>query len=145
MPKALVYDELWAVIEPLLPAPAPRRFRYPGRRPLSNRQVLEGILFVLRTGIRWAALPQELGYGSGMSCWRRLDAWLRTSVWDQLHEVLLARLRAADQIDGSRCIVDSGSIRAVGAGQKQNPIPLIALALAPSTTSSPTHRASRSR
>jgi transposase len=84
---------------------------------------MEGILFVLRTGIRWAALPQELGYGSGMSSWRRLDAWQRTGVWDQLHEVLLARLRATDCIDGSRCVVDSGSIRAVGAGRKQDPNP----------------------
>lgn len=134
MPKTLVDNELWELIEPLLPPPKARRFRYPGRRPLSDRQVLEGILFVLRTGIRWAALPQELGYGSGMSCWRRLDVWQRSGVWDRLHEMLLARLRAAELIDWSRCVVDSSSIRAVGAGQKQDPIPPIALVRAPSIT-----------
>lgn len=134
MAKALVDDDLWALIEPLLPPAKPRRSKYPGRKPLEDRAVLTGILFVLQTGIPWEMLPQEMGCGSGMSCWRRLRAWQEAGVWDKLHEVLLARLRTADRIDWSRCIVDSSSIRAVGAGQKQDPIPPIAHALAPSTT-----------
>ena len=44
-------DQLWSVIEPLLPPPTPRRVRCPGRRPLVPRQVLTGILFVLKSGI----------------------------------------------------------------------------------------------
>ena len=134
MAKALVDDDLWALIEPLLPPAKPRRSKYPGRKPLEDRAVLTGILFVLQTGIPWEMLPQEMGCGSGMSCWRRLRAWQEAGVWDKLHEVLLARLRTADRIDWSRCIVDSSSIRAVGAGQKQDPIPPIAHAPAPSTT-----------
>ena len=70
MAKELVSDELWAVIEPLLPPDPPRPKG--GRRRLPNRQVLTGILFVLRTGIPWEMLPQEMGCGSGMTCWRRL-------------------------------------------------------------------------
>jgi transposase len=77
----------------------------------------------LQTGLRWDLLPQEMGCGSGMSCWRRLRDWQAAGVWDELHEVLLARLPAADQIDWSRVIVDSSSIRAIGAGQKRDPIP----------------------
>ena len=134
MAKALVDDDLWALIEPLLPPAKPRRSKYPGRKPLEDRAVLTGILFVLQTGIPLEMLPQEMGCGSGMSCWRRLRAWQEAGVWDKLHEVLLARLRTADRIDWSRCIVDSSSIRAVGAGQKQDPIPPIAHAPAPSTT-----------
>jgi transposase len=145
MPRQLIDDQLRALIEPLIPSAKPRRLRFAGRLPLSDRQVLEGIMFVLRTGIRWSALPKELGYGSGMSCWRRLDAWQRAGVWDRLHQILLSQLRTAGAIDWSRCIVDSSSIRAVGAGQKQDPIPPIALAPAPNTTSSPKRKASRSR
>jgi transposase len=65
----VVSDGLWGRVEPLLPR-TPRRFRYPGRRPLDHRAVLSGILFVLHTGIAWEQLPQELGFGSGMTCWR---------------------------------------------------------------------------
>ena len=58
-------------IEPLLPQ-HPRRLRKPGRKRIPDRQVLCGILFVLYTAIPWEFLPQELGFGSGMTCWRRL-------------------------------------------------------------------------
>ena len=99
MAKPLVDDPLWAVIAPLLPPPKRRRRRYPGRKPLDHRQVLTGILFVLRTGIPWEALPQEMGCGSGVTCWRRLRDWQRAGVWSRLHRVLLARLQAADRLD----------------------------------------------
>ncbi|MGW9031772.1 transposase, partial [Streptomyces sp. NPDC055722] len=65
---------MWERIEPLLPK-VERRYRYPGRKRLDDRKVLCGILFVLYTGIRWEFLPQELGYGSGSTCWRRLRDW----------------------------------------------------------------------
>ena len=85
-----------------------------GRPPLDNRRVLTGIVFVLKTGIPWEYLPQELGCGSGMTCWRRLRAWQQAGVWKSVHPILLNQLRAADQIDGSRAVVDSASVRAVG-------------------------------
>ncbi len=116
MAKALVDDELWELIEPLLPPPKPRRKRYPGRKPLDNRKALSGILFVLKSGIPWEMLPQEMECGSGMTCWRRLREWHEAGVWQRLHELLLAKLREGDQIDWSRAIVDSGTIRAVGGG-----------------------------
>jgi transposase len=70
MAKPLLDDGLWQIIEPLLPAAKPRRYRHPGRKPISDRQTLTGILFVLKTGIDWEDLPQEMGCGSGMTCWR---------------------------------------------------------------------------
>ena len=145
MAKPILDDELWALIEPLLPPPKPRRSRYPGRKPLDDRALLTGILFILQTGLRRDLLPREMGCGSGMSCWRRLRDWHAAGVWDRLHEVLLAKLRAADQIDWSRVVVDSSSIRAVGAGQKRDRIPRTARDPVQNTISSPKRRASRSR
>ena len=118
MAKPLIDDELWAIIEPLLPGPKPRRFRYPGRKPIDNRQALTGITFVLKTGIGWEDLPREMGCGSGMTCWRRLRDWHAAGVWQRLHEILLAQLHGADQIDWSRAVVDSSSVRALKGGTK---------------------------
>jgi|SRR5215467_5364171 len=118
MAKPLLSDELWELIEPLLPK-IKRRYRYPGRKRLDNRKALTGILFVLKTGIGWEYLPQEMGCGSGMSCWRRLREWQQAGVWQNLHELLLAKLHNADKIDWSRAVVDSGSVRAVLGGKKQ--------------------------
>ncbi|MEU0936073.1 IS5 family transposase [Embleya sp. NPDC005971] len=101
----IVSDELWSLIESLLPAPPPKSTR--GRPRVPDRQALCGILFVLHTGIQWEFLPQELGFGSGMTCWRRLAAWNEAGVWDRLHAILLARLHAAEQLDRSRAVIDS--------------------------------------
>jgi transposase len=105
----VVSDGLWSRIEPLLPVRSPGRR---GARPLPDRLVLQGILFVLWTGIGWEDLPQELGFGSGMTCWRRLRDWQHAGVFDQLHHLLLAELNAAAQIDWSRACVDSSHVRA---------------------------------
>ena len=134
MAKPWIDDELWAVIEPLLPAPKPRRFRYPGRKPIDNRRALAGIVFVLRTGIGWEDLPQEMGCGSGMTCWRRLRDWEAAGVWQRLHEVLLARLQGADQIDWSRAVVDSAPLRALKGGTKPGRTPRIKLSPGASIT-----------
>jgi transposase len=107
-----VSEELWALVQPLLPT-IERRRRHPGRKRLDDRQVLQGILFVLHTGISWEHLPQELGFGSGMTCWRRLAEWHEAGVWQRLHEVLLAELRAVDALDFSRAAVDSSHVRAL--------------------------------
>jgi transposase len=88
MGAPIVDDELWALIEPLLPTPKPRRKKYPGRLPVANRAALNGILFVLKTGIRWRDLSTKLGFGSGSTCWRRLRDWQKAGVWKRLHELL---------------------------------------------------------
>ncbi len=89
------------MIEPLLPR-VERRTRYPGRKRHQDRLVFQGILFVLYTGMAWEHLPQELGFGSGMTCWRRLAEWTEAGVWSRLHGVLLAELRNANALDFSR-------------------------------------------
>ena len=130
----VVSEGLWELVEPLLPR-RERRFRYPGRKRLSDRQALSGILFVLHTGIAWRDLPLELGFGSGITCWRRLDEWQQAGVWERLHAVLLARLRAAGEIEWSRAIADSSQIQAKKGARKRAKARSIGAVRAPSTTS----------
>jgi transposase len=130
-----ISDAVWALIEPLLPKKQ-RRFRYPGRKPVDDRRVLQGILFVLHTGIGWEHLPQELGFGCGMTAWRRLRDWREAGVWERLHAVLLARLHAAGEIDWSRAVADSSHLQAKKGARKQVQAPSTAAARAASTTSS---------
>ena len=110
-----ISDELWAEVEPPIPA-RPRRRRYPGRKAIDDRLVLNGILHVLHAGIAWEDLPREYGYGSGVTCWRRLRAWQQAGVWEALHHKLLVKLNAAGKIDSSRGAADSSHIRALLGG-----------------------------
>jgi transposase len=123
MAAPLLPDALWDRLEPLLPPMKPRRFRFPGRKPVGHRQALTGILFVLRTGIRWNDLPCELGCGSGSACRKRLQEWQRLGVWQRLHHLLLEELQGADKLDWSRAAVDSSSVRALGGGEDTGPNP----------------------
>ena len=140
----IVSDELWELIEPLLPK-RERRFRYPGRKRLPDRQALCGILFVLHTGIAWRHLPRELGFGSGVTCWRRLEEWQRADVWERLHALLLARLHAAGELDWSRAIADSSQVQAKKGAPRRARARSTAAAPAPSTTSWSTAAGRRSR
>jgi transposase len=111
---------------------------------LPDRQVLCGILFVLYTAIPWEFLPQELGFGSGMTCWRRLAEWHDAGVWQRLHEVLLAELNAADKLDWSKAVIDGSHLRALKGGPKPARARSTAPRPARNTTSSPTARAPHS-
>ena len=117
----IVDDGLWELIEPLLPRWPERS---PGPRPVPDRLCLQGILFVLHTGIGWEDLPQEMGFGSGMTCWRRLHRWTEAGVFDQLHRLLLAHLHAAGQIDWSRACADAAHLRAKKGGDGVGPSPV---------------------
>ncbi len=140
MAKVLVDDALWELIAPHLPLPKPRRT---GRPRVSDRAALTGIIFVLQTGIPWEYLPREMGCGSGVTCWRRLRDWQAAGVWKRIHHALLAELHQAGEIDWSRAVIDSSSVRALKGGSKRAPTRRIAGAPAANTTSSPKHRASR--
>jgi transposase len=117
MPKPLVTDAMCALVEPLLP-PEPKG----GRPHVESRATLTGILFVLKSGIPWETLPQEMGCGSGMTCWRRLKEWHEAGVWDRLHRALLDRLGKADRINWQRASLDSASAPAPG-GREDRPQP----------------------
>src|SRR5205814_2124499 len=93
MSKPLVSDELWTIVQPLLPPEPPKPKG--GRPRVPDRAALTGILFVLKAGLPWEWLPRELGCGSGMTCWRRLRDWNKADIWHRLHTLLLDRLGAA--------------------------------------------------
>lgn len=103
-----VDDELWLALEPLLPKHHPSAKG--GRPRIDDREVLRGILFVLHSGIPWEELPLKLGYGCGMTCWRRLRSWQSQGVWDKLRLCMQSRLPEYDEIDWTRACMDGTSV-----------------------------------
>jgi transposase len=122
MSLALVSDDLWEAIAPLLPRERPRPKG--GRPRVPDRAALTGIVFILRTGTPWRLLPRELGCGSGTTCWRRLRDWQAAGVWEQLHATLLNWLGDEGAIDWSRASLDSISVRAKRGGAETGPSPV---------------------
>lgn len=122
MNTKLVPDELWKVIQTVLP---PRRLKNgkkkPGRPRSSDRRALTGIIFVLKTGIPWKELPRELRCGSHMAPYRRLRMWQTEGIWDKILKVLLEHLHQADLINWERAALDSSSIQAKRGAKKQAP------------------------
>src|SRR5215471_13079383 len=113
MSTPLITDGLWEIVAPLLP-PEPPKPKGGRPRSITDRAALMGIVFVLKSGIPWEMLPQELGCGSGMTCWRRLRDWQGAGVWKRLHRALLQRLQDAGHIDWTRASLDSASVPAPG-------------------------------
>ena len=134
MIEELVLDGRWERVAPLLPSPKPRRYRYPGRRPIDDRVALAGIVVVLKTGITWNQLPTAVVGCSGVTCWRWLRDWTAAGVWPALHAQLLAQLRAAGELDLERCAVDSSQVRALKGGTTSARRRSTAAAPAPRTT-----------
>jgi transposase len=98
--QILLSDQQWQKIAPLLPQP-----RSKGRPWADNRRVLEGILWILRTGARWQDLPSE--YPSPSTCWRRLRLWEEQGVWLQVWRTFLAELNERGLIQWNECFLDA--------------------------------------
>ncbi len=114
-----ISDALWAKIKPLLP-PEPS---YPqgGRPRVTNRAALNGIRYILKTGTAWNLLPQELEYGSGLSCWRRLNEWQQAGVWAPIQQILKEELPETARSDWSRTHLKADENSGVGAGNDRIP------------------------
>lgn len=123
MATELLDDELWGIIQPLLPPRPPRPKG--GRPPADDRACLTGILFILRTGCQWQMLPTKAFDVSGSTCWRRFNAWSRDGVWPNVHQKVLNRLGKLGQVDHTTDVVDSASVRAVFGGRTPAPAPSI--------------------
>ena len=125
MSGPFVSGELWAAVEPLLPEESPKPKG--GRPRCCDRRALEGIVFVLRSGIGWERLPREVFGCTGMTCWRRERDWHAAGLLGGLPRVLLERLAAADALDWGRASIDeprrSPQKGALVAGHEDRPEP----------------------
>jgi len=100
-PRAqLLTDTKWSRIEPLLPKLSSR-----GRPWRDNRAVLEGILWVLKTGARWRDLPEDLP--SPATCWRRLRQWEDDGTWETIWRAFLGELDAKGWLDWEETFADA--------------------------------------
>lgn len=122
MAQPLLLDDLWAIVEPLLPAEPPKPKG--GQPRVSDRAALTGILFVLKSGIPWELLPAEMGCGSGVTYWRRLRDGQEAGVWDRLHQTLPGSARRGEP----------DWLGAVEPGQRQRPGKKRGVAVGPNPT-----------
>ena len=133
MASRLLPDELWDEIEQLFPEyeASPDG----GRPPKEARTVLTAVLFVLKTGLGWKDLPTEAFGVSYKTCTRRIDEWIARGIWQQIHELFLAKLRGADLLDWSRVLVDCSLVKAPLGGENAGRTRRIAAARAVSIAS----------
>ena len=103
-----INDEQWKKLGPILPKPKAKPKG--GRPPADNRQVLEGILWILRTGARWQDLPQR--YPSPSTCWRRLRLWEDQGVWLDVWRKFLSILDEKGLIDWQEAFIDGSFVSA---------------------------------
>ncbi len=123
-------DDLWAELEPLLPPEKPPGT--PGRPVVPFRHVIDGILYVLRTGCQWKALPRE--YGSGSTCHRRFQTWVQTGIFEKLWTVVLLRYDEVRGIQWQWQSLDSAMVKAPLGGRRQARIRRIGANAAPNAT-----------
>src|SRR3989337_2100131 len=131
--KELVSNELWQIVKPLLPTEPPNARG--GRPRIPDRAVLSGIIFVLKSGIPWRMLPKEMGFGSGVTCWRQLRDWHKAGVWRRLHRALLDRLGRSGKVDWSSASLDSASVPAKRGAKRSGQTPPTGVSPAPSIIS----------
>ena len=98
-------DAQWAILRPLLP-PSKRT----GRPRVNDRQIFNGICYVLRTGCRWADLPTK--YGSPATCHRRLSQWMLDGTWEKIWEALLVMLNRQDKLRLETTMLDASVVPA---------------------------------
>ncbi len=106
-------DEQWAIIGPLIPEP-PRREDGRGRPWRDTREVMDGVLWILRSGARWQDLPER--FPPYQTCHRRFQQWSRDGTLRRVLEALAEDLRARGEIDLSECFIDGTFIVAKKGG-----------------------------
>jgi transposase len=110
----LLTEAQWKKIAPLLPK-SPKH-RHGGRPWIENRRVLEGILWILRSGARWQDLPEKYPHPS--TCWRRLRDWEEQGVWLKIWRAFLSELNERRQLEWSESFLDGSFAPAKKGAQK---------------------------
>jgi transposase len=111
-------DDFWQVAQPLIPIPAARP-QGGGKRRADDRAVLAAIVYLVQAGCSWHKLPTMLFGVSRASAHRRFTEWTQAGLWERLHQAFLHRLGVICEIDWSRAVVDSISVRAEKGGKRQ--------------------------
>jgi transposase len=106
----LVPDELWALVEPLIP-PFPPRAQGGGTAAVEPRAVFAAIVYVLTSGCAWRMLPGSFGVDF-RTAHRRFGQWTRAGLWRRVHVAVLDELGACGELDWSHAILDAASVRA---------------------------------
>ncbi|QRP50837.1 IS5 family transposase [Amycolatopsis sp. FDAARGOS 1241] len=122
MSQRLVPDDLWALVEPLVP-PAKERPQGGGRARTDPRAVFTAIVFVLTSGCAWRHLPPSFGV-SVPTAHRTFTEWTEAGLWRQLHQAVLDELGGRGLIDWSRAVLDGASVRAKKGGGLTGPSPV---------------------
>jgi len=94
-----ISDVTWSAIVPLLEAASTRLDPPRGRKPISDREALSGIVYMMRHSLRWRDLSNASGFRSGASCWRRLREWQANGMWQQIEQVLREQLPDGQTLD----------------------------------------------
>lgn len=117
----LLPEKVWREIESLFPPqiPSPKG----GRPPVTHQQAMTGIIFILKTGLPWKMLPQEMNCGSGVTCWRRFRDWTKSGLWERIHLRILHLLAKTGGVEASHAVMDSASVRALAGGGHTGPNP----------------------
>lgn len=110
MTRHEITDEQWAVIEPLIP----QQKAGPGRKRNPDRQTLNGILVVLKTGCTGEDVPRA--YGAPATCWRRFRRWAADGTWEQIWRALLRHLDAHGKLEWTRAFLDGSFVPAKKGG-----------------------------
>lgn len=122
MADACMPERFYELAIPMLPAEM-KPSSVGERPPIRHRIVLKVIWFVLVTGCRWKDVPQELGCcGELARTW--LQAWERSGIWNQLHQLLLTMLNREKQLHLETAIIDTTHVRAIGDGDATGPSPV---------------------
>jgi putative transposase len=117
-----ISDELWEKIEPLIPK-HPNTHRFGGGRPrVPDRKVMDGILFVLRTGCQWNAL-NETGICSSSTAHLRFQEWVKAGVFLKLWKMALGDYDELKGIDWAWQSMDGAMTKAPLGGEKNRPKP----------------------
>jgi transposase len=106
--KRVLTDEQWERIAPYFPEHPPSPLG--GRHRASDRECLEGILWLARTGAAWQKIPVD--FPSGSTCWRRLQEWAGEGVLEQIHAILIQQLDDLGELDFEELLADATFIRA---------------------------------
>ena len=116
MARLLLTDDEWDLITDLFPEPAAT-----GRPPVDRRMVVNGILWILRTGAPWRDLPEE--FGTWKTAWRLFDQWTHDGTWKKILHCLRAAFISAGDIDNDLWCIDGTIVRAArcaaGGGKKK--------------------------